>query len=172
MADARMPANPRLLPLRRAVAARGRLGRRGGALVLTNGVFDLLHPGHASFLEAARRLAGSKGKLFVALNSDRSVRALKGPGRPVMDELSRAYTLSQLRSVDGIVIFRGKRLAREIAALKPDVYCKAGDYTLTTLDPGERAALEKAGSKVVFLPFLKGFSTTRLVRRIAAAGSV
>jgi len=140
--------------------------------VLTNGVFDLLHPGHASFLEAARRLAGSKGKLFVALNSDRSVRALKGPGRPVMDELSRAYTLSQLRSVDGIVIFRGKRLAREIAALRPDVYCKAGDYSLATLDPGERAALEKAGSKVVFLPFLRGFSTTRLVRRIAAAGSV
>jgi len=167
-----MPANPRLLPLSRAVAARGRLRRRGGTLVLTNGVFDLLHPGHASFLEAARRLAGSKGKLFVALNSDRSVRALKGPGRPVVDELSRAYTLSQLRSVDGIVIFRGKRLAREIAALKPDVYCKAGDYSLATLDPGERAALEKAGSKVVFLPFLRGFSTTRLVRRIAAAGSV
>ena len=172
MAAARMPANPRLLPLSRAVAARGRLRRRGGTLVLTNGVFDLLHPGHASFLEAARRLAGSKGKLFVALNSDRSVRALKGPGRPVVDELSRAYTLSQLRSVDGIVIFRGKRLAREIAALRPDVYCKAGDYSLATLDPGERAALEKAGSKVVFLPFLRGFSTTRLIRRIAAAGSV
>lgn len=172
MAASRMPGNPRLLPLRRAVAVRRRLKRSGGTFVLTNGVFDLLHPGHASFLEAARRLAGGKGRLFVALNSDRSVRALKGPRRPIMDEASRAYTLAQLRSVDGIVIFRGKRLGREIAALRPDVYCKAGDYSLATLDPAERAALEKAGSKIVFLPFLRGFSTTRLVRRIKAAGSV
>ncbi|HXN35262.1 MAG TPA: adenylyltransferase/cytidyltransferase family protein [Opitutaceae bacterium] len=167
-----MPANPRLVTLKRAVAIRRRLARGGGTFVLTNGVFDLLHPGHASFLEAARRLAGSKGKLFVALNADRSVRALKGPRRPVMDECSRAYTLAQLRSVDGVVIFRGRRLAREIAALRPDVYCKAGDYTLGTLDPLERSALEEAGSKIVFLPFLRGFSTTRLVRRIRAAGSV
>jgi rfaE bifunctional protein nucleotidyltransferase chain/domain len=158
--------------LKKAVAIRRRLARAGGTFVLTNGVFDLLHPGHASFLEAARRLAGSKGKLFVALNSDRSTTSLKGPRRPIMDEGSRAYTLAQLRSVDGIVIFRGRRLAREIAALKPDVYCKAGDYTLARLDPSERAALEKAGSKIVFLPFLRGFSTTRLVRRIKAAGSV
>jgi rfaE bifunctional protein nucleotidyltransferase chain/domain len=160
------------MPLRRAVAVRRRLGRSGGTFVLTNGVFDLLHPGHASYLEEARRLAGRGGKLFVALNSDRSVRQLKGPGRPVLDEDSRAYTLSQLRSVDGIVIFRGRRLAREIAALKPDVYCKAGDYTLATLDPSERAALEEAGTRIVFLPFLRGFSTTKLVRRISAAGSV
>jgi len=160
------------MALGRAVAVRKRLARSGRTFVLTNGVFDLLHPGHASYLEAARRLAGSKGKLFVALNSDASVRRLKGPRRPVMDERSRAYTLAQLRSVDGIVIFRGKRLAREIAALEPDVYCKAGDYTLGKLDPQERAALEAAGSKIVFLPFLRGFSTTRLVRRIASAGSI
>jgi rfaE bifunctional protein nucleotidyltransferase chain/domain len=171
-ASPQIPGNPRLLSLRRAVAVRKRLARNGGTFVLTNGVFDLLHPGHASYLEAARRLAGNKGKLFVALNSDASVRKLKGPRRPVMDERSRAYTLAQLRSVDGIVIFRGKRLAREIRALEPDVYCKAGDYTLGKLDPMERAALETAGSKVVFLPFLRGFSTTRLVRRIKAAGSI
>jgi len=158
--------------LKRAVAIRKRLARNGGTFVLTNGVFDLLHPGHASFLEAARRLAGRKGKLFVVLNSDRSTRALKGPRRPILDEGSRAYTLAHLRSVDGIVIFRGARLAREIAALKPDVYCKAGDYALAKLDPSERAALEKSGSKFVFLPLLPGFSTTRLVRRITAARSV
>jgi rfaE bifunctional protein nucleotidyltransferase chain/domain len=159
------------MTLKRAVAVRKRLARGGGTFVLTNGVFDLLHPGHASYLEAARRIAGKNGKLFVALNSDASVRELKGPHRPIMDEASRAYTLSQLRSVDGIVIFRGKRLAREITALAPDVYCKAGDYTLAKLDPSERAALGAAGSKVVFLPFLRGFSTTRLVQRIKAAGS-
>jgi rfaE bifunctional protein nucleotidyltransferase chain/domain len=171
-APAQVPANPKLLSLRRAVAVRRRLARTGGTFVLTNGVFDLLHPGHTSYLEAARRLAGRKGKLFVALNSDASVRKLKGPLRPILDERSRAYSLSQLRSVDGVVIFRGKRLAREIAALKPDVYGKAGDYTLAKLDPEERAALQAAGAKVVFLPFLKGFSTTNLVRRIKAAGSI
>jgi D-glycero-beta-D-manno-heptose 1-phosphate adenylyltransferase len=165
------PRSPRLVSLKRAVAIRRRLAG-GGSFVLTNGVFDILHPGHVSYLEAARRLAGPKGKLFVALNSDSSVRALKGPRRPVMDEVSRAAILAQLRSVDGVVIFRGRRLAREIAALKPDVYCKAGDYTLAKLDPSERAALEAAGSKIVFLPFLPGFSTTKLIRRIGAAGSI
>ena len=159
------------MPLRRAVAIRRRAARDGIAFVLTNGVFDLLHPGHVSYLEAARRLAGRRGKLFVALNSDASVRELKGPRRPVMGEENRAYTLGQLRSVDGVVIFRGKRLVREIRALRPDIYCKAGDYTLATLDPSERAALESAGSKIVFLPYLKGFSTTKLIRLIRAAGS-
>ena len=164
--------NPRLVSLKKAAAIRKRLARNGGTFVLTNGVFDLLHPGHTSYLEAARRLAGRKGRLFIAINSDQSTKRLKGPFRPVMDEASRAYTLGQLRSVDGIVIFRGRRLVREIAALRPDVYCKAGDYTLATLDPSERAALEKAGSKIVFMPFLRGFSTTALIRRIKAAGSV
>ncbi len=164
--------SPRLLSLAQAVAARRRLKARGGALVLTNGVFDLLHPGHASYLEAARKLAGPKGALFVALNSDRSVKQLKGPLRPVMGEKSRAFLLGELRSVDAVVIFRGKRLAREIAALRPDIYCKAGDYTLSTLDPSERAALQEAGARVVFMPYLKGFSTTDLIRRIKAAGSL
>src|SRR5271163_4252734 len=91
------PACPRLVSLKKAVAIRKRLARGGGTFVLTNGVFDLLHPGHAYYLEAARRLAGRKGKLFIALNSDKSVRQLKGPHRPVMDEGSRAYTLAQLR---------------------------------------------------------------------------
>jgi rfaE bifunctional protein nucleotidyltransferase chain/domain len=167
MAD--FAGNPGLVSLKRAVALRRRVARSGGKFVLTNGVFDLLHPGHVSYLEAARRLAGSRGVLFVALNSDASVRSLKGPGRPVMDEASRAFTLSRLRPVDGVVIFRGKRLAREIAALKPDIYCKAEDYTLATLDPSERAALEAAGSKVVFLPFVHGFSTTRIIRRMESA---
>jgi bifunctional ADP-heptose synthase (sugar kinase/adenylyltransferase) len=80
--------------------------------------------------------------LFVALNSDASVRELKGPHRPILDEKRPRLHLAQLRSVDGVVIFKGKRLGREIAALKPDIYCKAGDYTLATLDPAERGALD------------------------------
>jgi rfaE bifunctional protein nucleotidyltransferase chain/domain len=160
-----------LVSIARAVAIRKALRRTGGTFVLTNGVFDLLHPGHVSYLEAAGRLAGKTGRLFVALNSDKSVRQLKGPRRPVLDEKSRARMLERLRSVDGVVIFRGKRLAREILALKPDVYCKAGDYTLATLDPTERAALEAVGAKVRFFPFKAGFSTTQLIRRIRAAGA-
>ena len=167
-----MKRNPRLLTLRQAVTLRKRLRREGVRVVLTNGVFDLLHPGHTAYLEAARRLAGKRGYLLVALNSDRSVRRLKGPGRPILDERSRAYNLSQLRSVDGIVIFRGKRLMREIDALRPDVYCKAGDYSMRTLDPGEREALRRVGARIRFLPFLRGFSTTRLIGRLKiAAGS-
>ena len=164
--------NPKLMTLREAVLARRRLRRDGGRLVLTNGVFDLLHPGHTSYLERAKKLAGRRGRLFVALNSDRSVRELKGPHRPILDERSRAYNLAQLRSVDGVVIFRRRRLVREIRALQPDLYVKAGDYTLATLDPEERAALKAAGAKIRFLPFLRGFSTTALIARIKAAGDI
>jgi rfaE bifunctional protein nucleotidyltransferase chain/domain len=164
--------NGSLLSLREAVAFRNRVRRRGGRFVLTNGVFDLLHPGHTSYLAAARRLAGKKGALLVAMNGDRSVRQLKGSGRPVLDQKSRAYNLCQLRSVDAVLVFAGKRLAREIKALKPDVYCKAGDYTVQTLDRTEKEALDAVGARIRFLPFLRGFSTTRLVRQIRKAGSL
>jgi len=115
---------------------------------------------------------GMRPSLFVALNSDRSVKALKGPLRPILDERCRAYNLAQLRAVDGVVIFRRPRLTREIRALKPDIYVKAGDYTLATLDSEERTALESVGAKIMFLPFLRGFSTTALIARIKAAGEI
>lgn len=161
--------NAKLMTLRQAVLARRKLGRARGTFVLTNGVFDLLHPGHTAYLAQARRLAGRRGRLFVALNSDRSVKQLKGPQRPILDAKSRAYNLAQLQSVDGIVIFTRRRLTREIQALRPDIYVKAGDYTLATLDPEERAALERAGTRIRFLPFLPGFSTTALIAKLQAA---
>jgi D-glycero-beta-D-manno-heptose 1-phosphate adenylyltransferase len=164
-------SSPGVVSLKKAVEVRNALAKRGGTFVLTNGVFDLLHPGHTSYLEQARKLAGDDGMLFVALNSDASVRELKGPLRPILDQKSRAQNLARLRSVDGVVIFSGKRLVKEIKALGPDIYCKAGDYTLATLDPSERDALMAAGANVVFLPFLKGFSTTKMIERIRAAGS-
>ena len=164
--------NAKLMTLRQAALARRRLRRARGTFVLTNGVFDLLHPGHTAYLAQARRLAGRRGRLFVALNSDRSVKQLKGPRRPILDEKSRAYNLAQLQSVDGIVIFTRRRLTREIQALRPDIYVKAGDYTLATLDPEERAALEQVGARIRFLPFLPGFSTTSLIAKLQAAGGV
>lgn len=161
--------NPKLHPIAGAVAARTALGKAGRRLVLTNGVFDLLHTGHLHFLQEARKRGDA---LFVALNSDASVRALKGPLRPVQSEIERAYALAATWFVHGIVIFSEPRLTAEIHALRPDVYCKAGDYTLETLDPEERAALEAVGARIEFLPFLPGFSTTNLIAKIKAAGSL
>ena len=108
----------------------------------------------------------------MALNADASVRALKGPTRPVQTEEQRAYALGALACVDAIVIFGAPRLTAEIEALRPDVYCKAGDYTLEKLDPGERGALQAAGTRIEFMPFLHGFSTTGLIARIRQAGDV
>lgn len=161
--------NPKLMTLAQAVAAREKLRGAGQRLVLTNGVFDLLHTGHLFFLQQARALGGA---LFVALNADASVKQLKGPARPLQGEIERAYALGALSCVDGIVIFREPRLTAEILALKPDLYTKAGDYTLEKLDPAERAALQKIGARMEFLPFLPGFSTTNLIAKIKAAGGL
>ncbi len=159
--------NPKLFEsLEQAQSARASLLDSGGSLVLTNGCFDLLHPGHLSFLRAARAEGDA---LWVALNADASVRALKGPRRPVLNQQERAYAMAALSFVDRILIFETARLTVELRALQPDVYVKAGDYTLDSLDPGERAALEEAGTQIRFLPFLKGYSTTALIEKIAAA---
>jgi rfaE bifunctional protein nucleotidyltransferase chain/domain len=162
--------NPKLFAgLPQAVAAREALRSQGRRVVLTNGVFDLLHTGHLYYLKKARALGDA---LFIALNSDASVKQLKGPLRPVQDEEQRAYALAALECIDGIVVFREKRLTAEILALRPDVYCKAGDYTLEKLDAGERGALQAVGTQIEFMPFLEGFSTTALIARIKAAGEI
>lgn len=161
--------NPKLRTLEETLAWRESLQREGRRLVLTNGVFDLLHTGHLYYLRQARRLGDA---LAIALNADASVRALKGPTRPVQTEEQRAYALGALACVDGVVVFRAPRLTAEIRALRPDVYCKAGDYTLEKLNSEERAALEEVGAHIEFLPFLPGFSTTQLIARIKAAGEV
>jgi D-glycero-beta-D-manno-heptose 1-phosphate adenylyltransferase len=158
--------NPKLLSLEQAVDAREKLRKEGKMLVLTNGVFDLLHTGHLYFLKEARCLGDA---LFVLVNSDGSVRQLKGPTRPVQNEQERCYALGALWFVNGVVIFNGRRLTAEIRALRPDVYVKAGDYSLESLDPDERSALEHVGCSIQFLPFLPGFSTTSLIQRIKAA---
>jgi rfaE bifunctional protein nucleotidyltransferase chain/domain len=161
--------NPKLRPLDELVRERETLRAEGARVVMTNGCFDLLHAGHLYFLQNARRLGD---RLFIALNSDRSVRALKGPLRPVQAEIHRAYALAALACVDRIVIFDEPDLVKEISALRPDVYTKAGDYTLEKLHAGERAALQAGGARIEFLPFLPGFSTTDLIRRITHAGGL
>ena len=161
--------NPKLHSLDGAVAWREGQRAAGRRVVLTNGVFDLLHTGHLHYLKQARRLGDA---LLIALNADTSVRALKGPARPVQNEAQRAYALGALECVDAIVVFREARLTAEIRALRPDVYCKAGDYTLEKLNAEERGALQEGGARIAFLPFLPGFSTTQLIARLKAAGEV
>jgi rfaE bifunctional protein nucleotidyltransferase chain/domain len=161
--------NPKLRSLEHTVTQRQKLRAAGRRVVLTNGVFDLLHTGHLYYLQQARQLGDA---LIVALNGDTSVRALKGPARPVQSEQERAYALAALACIDGIVIFNEPRLTSEIRAIRPDIYCKAGDYTLEKLDAGERDALQEVGAQIKFLPFLPGFSTTTLIAKIRAAGEV
>jgi rfaE bifunctional protein nucleotidyltransferase chain/domain len=161
-----MPETPKLRALEAAVARREELRAAGTLVVLTNGVFDLLHPGHLHYLRAA---AEKGGALFIALNGDASVRALKGPTRPVQQAPERAHNLAALDFVDTIFVFDTPRLDREIRAIRPDVYVKAGDYTLETLDPGERAALQECGARIEFMPFLPGHSTTEIIKKMADA---
>lgn len=158
--------NPKLMSLPEAVARRARLRAAGKRLVLTNGCFDLLHCGHLYYLQEAAALGD---ELWIGLNGETSVRALKGPTRPVQNDLERAYALGALPFVHGLFTFETPRLDGEIRALTPDVYAKAGDYTLDKLDPGERAALEACGTQIRFLPFLPGYSTTGLIAKITAA---
>ena len=134
----------------------------GMRLILTNGCFDLLHTGHIRYLQQARELGDA---LIVAVNSDRSVRELKGPDRPINSELDRAEVLAALRCVDHVTIFEGMRVTEVIKALRPAIYAKGGDYTLETLDPGERAALEEAGAEICLLPLVPGRSTTSILER-------
>jgi D-glycero-beta-D-manno-heptose 1-phosphate adenylyltransferase len=157
----------KLYSLEDAIVRRRQLAAAGKKVVLVNGCFDLLHAGHIYFLEQARSLAD---ELFVAVNGDASVRELKGPLRPVQSERERAYALSALACTAVVVLFHTSRLAAEIRALRPDVYAKAGDYTLEKLDAGERAALEEIEASIQFVGFLPGFSSTLLIRRIIAAG--
>jgi D-beta-D-heptose 7-phosphate kinase/D-beta-D-heptose 1-phosphate adenosyltransferase len=141
--------------------------RRGlaGRLVFTNGVFDLLHPGHVEYLEQARRLGGH---LLVAVNSDRSARGLeKGPGRPIADERARARVVAGLAAVDRVVLFDAPTPQALIEALRPEVLVKGGDYTPGTIVGAD--LVEAGGGRVVAIPLIAGYSTSALVERCRAA---
>lgn len=122
-----------------------------------------MHAGHLYFLASAARHGDA---LWVLLNGDASVRDLKGPDHPIQTAEERAYALAALTVVDGVVIFPSLRLADEILAVKPDVYLKAGDYSMETIDPTEKKALHEIGARIEFLPLLDGYSTSTLIERI------
>ena len=137
-------------------------------LVFTNGCFDLLHVGHVRYLQAARALGDL---LVVAVNSDASVRGLKGDGRPVNSERDRAEVLAALESVDFVTIFDEPRVTRLVEVLRPQIYAKGGDYRRETLDQAEVAALESVGADIRIIPLVPGKSTSSTIQRLQATGN-
>ena len=133
-------------------------------LVFTNGVFDVLHRGHVTYLAAARALGDG---LFVALNSDASVRTLgKGPDRPVNKAEDRAIVLAALESVSAVGIFEEITPVALLSRIRPDIYVKGGDYTIDQLP--EAIAMREWGGRTLILPFVSGFSTTEILKRVRA----
>jgi D-beta-D-heptose 7-phosphate kinase/D-beta-D-heptose 1-phosphate adenosyltransferase len=150
--------------LEEAAAFAERVRTAGGTVVFTNGVFDLLHPGHVRYLRDARVLGDA---LIVAVNSDRSVRALKGPNRPVNAEQERAEVLRGLGSVDAVVIFDEDTPHRVIRAIQPDVLVKGADWGPD--DIVGRDVVEARGGRVVRVALAPAYSTTRLLERVRQA---
>lgn len=161
MLDSRLGMKAKIVNMDLMLAERERLRAAGRRLVFTNGVFDLLHVGHVRYLAEARALGDA---LVVAINSDRSVRELKGPERPVFEEGERAEILAALRDVDYVVVFDDISPRGAIRSLLPDVLVKGGDYQLDEIHGREE--VEAAGGKVISLPFVAGASTTALIQRM------
>lgn len=151
----------KILSPEKMLGERQRLRAAGARLVFTNGVFDLLHVGHVRYLADARELGDA---LVVAINSDRTVRELKGQNRPIFNEAERAEILAALKQVDYVTIFDDISPRKLIATLLPDVLVKGGDYQLDQIHGREE--VEAAGGKVISLPFVDGASTTSLIERI------
>jgi rfaE bifunctional protein nucleotidyltransferase chain/domain len=159
--------NASVLTLEEVILRFGRDKRNGRRVVFTNGCFDLLHPGHVECLEKARALGDA---LIVGVNSDASVRQLKGAGRPLLPEGERAEILAALESVDAVVVFDELTPREVIAKLLPDVLVKGGDWAGDQIVGREE--VEAAGGQVVSMPVVPGFSTTEILRKIREGAGV
>lgn len=135
--------------------------RAGRTLAFANGCFDVLHVGHVRYLEGAKR---EGDRLIVAVNDDASVRALKGPGQPVLPGTARAELVAALRCVDYVVVFPDRTVGRLLRLLKPDVHCKGTDYTVDTVP--ERDVVREYGGRVAVVGDAKDHSTTGLLRKL------
>lgn len=135
-------------------------------VVLTNGCFDLIHFGHVQLLQTAKLLQESGIILVVAVNSDESVRQLKGPARPIMPQEQRLALVASLEAVDFCFLFDEKRCDRILHQIQPDIWVKGGDYTYDTLDAGERAAADAVGARIEIIPQFISPSTSNLLARI------
>ena len=151
----------RVLNVHEAILRFGRAKGNGRRVVFTNGCFDLLHPGHIETLEKARNLGDA---LVVGVNSDRSVREMKGAGRPIVPERERAEVLAALECVDAVVIFDEPTPREIVAALLPDVLVKGGDWASDRIIGREE--VEAAGGRVVSVPVVAGYSTSAMLEKI------
>lgn len=151
----------KILPLERAYEVVDELKRHGKRVVFTNGCFDLLHIGHTRYLADARKLGDA---LIVAVNSDRSVREMKGPTRPILPQDERAEILAALESVDYVTIFDDPTPRAIIARMLPQVLVKGGDWALDEIVGREE--VEAAGGRVVAVPIVAGFSTSSLIETV------
>ncbi len=142
-------------------AERKKLKEQNRTIVFTNGCFDILHPGHTRYLEQARGLGDF---LIVAVNSDKSVREIKGPQRPIMDQRARAEVIASLQFVDAVVIFDEPDPYRLIKELVPDILVKGGDWAEDEIIGSD--IVKAAGGRVVRIPYIEGFSTTAIIERI------
>lgn len=153
----------KIMTLDQAVAWSRKLHEGGKKLVVTNGVFDLLHRGHVQYLHDA---AAQGDALLVAINSDNAVHVLKGPSRPIVGEQDRAFMLAALESVSAVVIFDSTKPVEVFRKIHVDIYAKGGDYTEETLDREEYAILKAQNPRFCFIPFVTGFSTSNTIRHI------
>ena len=154
----------RVLSREQAVELVAKLRKAGQTVVFTNGVFDLLHPGHVRYLEVARSLGDA---LILGLNADASVRRNKGPARPITPERERAEVLAALAAVDAVVIFDEDTPAEIVKALQPDILVKGADWPADQIVG--RDTVEARGGRVVLVPVEQGHSTTSLVERVKRA---
>jgi D-beta-D-heptose 7-phosphate kinase/D-beta-D-heptose 1-phosphate adenosyltransferase len=154
------PGKGALLTLSEAVQQRERWRKQGLKVGFTNGCYDLLHPGHVSLLKSA---AAECDRLIVAINSDASVKRLKGPKRPVQDEQARAYVLGALSAVDRVILFDDDTPAKAIEALKPDLLVKGADYTEAQVVGAD--VVRTSGGRVLLVPLIEGQSTTSMIKR-------
>jgi D-glycero-beta-D-manno-heptose 1-phosphate adenylyltransferase len=159
------PATARIMTLDTLAAFVGQQRAAGLRIVFTNGVFDLLHPGHVRYLQEARALGDL---LIVGLNADESVRRNKGPARPINPQAERAEVLAALASVDAVAVFSEDTPAEIIRLVQPDVLVKGADWAADAIVG--RDIVEARGGRVVRIPVEQGYSTTMLVERIRNAG--
>ena len=161
MRAADLPALGRVVTLDAAAALAARLRAAGKRVVFTNGVFDLVHPGHVRYLAAARAEGDA---LIVAVNSDRSVRAIKGVSRPINPEADRAEVLAALAVVDAVVIFDEDDPHAIVSAIQPDILVKGADWSADRIIG--RDVVESRGGRVIRIDFAPGFSTTAMIEKI------
>jgi D-glycero-beta-D-manno-heptose 1-phosphate adenylyltransferase len=154
----------KILSIAEAVALVEHLRHGGKEVVLTNGVFDILHPGHVRYLQDARSQGDA---LIVAVNSDRSVRAIKGPARPVNPESERAEILAALACVDAVVVFDEDDPQQIVNRLQPDVLVKGADWAMGEIIG--RETVESRGGRVVRIPLAEGYSTSAIIEKIRSA---